>query len=59
LYLGETLIIPPNKVLYIETATTMAGHFSKDYHKVEVVLNDKVVVKTLENDSPIFSAPLN
>jgi hypothetical protein len=59
LYKGEYVTIPPNKANDQNTALIMAGHFIKDYHKVEVILNDKVVIKTLENDSPIFSAPLN
>lgn len=58
LYKGEDCTVPPNTTMYQNTALTMAGHFIKDYNKVEVLLNDKVVIKTLENENPIFSASL-
>ena len=59
MYIGENVTTPPQKIPDINAALLMAGHFIKSYSKVEVILHNNVVVKTLTNDTPIFSAQLN
>jgi len=52
---GNSVIFPPNKALNLEVANAIAGHFIKNYNKVEIIIHDTIVFKTLENQHPIIS----
>lgn len=55
-YVGDTFSIPKNRVPDINAACMMAEHWIANYEKIEVIFNEKVVVKTLTNNNPIVSS---
>ena len=57
-YVGDKVSVPNNRVPDINAACMMAEHWIANYEKIEVIFNEKVVVKTLTNDNPIVSTTL-